>query len=121
MQGRKLVAASAAREEITLALSVYTSNLLSVMKKEIGLGSKEMRVEVSPCGGYVLCGLFDPGLAPHDDGDMWDFRPGDIMDKKIAVVGGSDIFILKRNEKGAWGKFAGKRDAAKICRLIVEG
>lgn len=118
MQNRKLVENSASAKEINSALSNYVAILSEFLMENLAQCKRHVFSSLSPCGTYIIVGLFETGLEPKDGGDIWNYRPDSMPGASFAVVGGSDIFICKRNERGRWTKFAAQRDSIAILQLI---
>lgn len=120
MQNHKLLKKGAMPNELKSTLSGYASILADCLKENIGFAKKKVFYSVSPCGRYVVLGLFDAGLEPEDGEDIWNSRPAAMPGATFAVVGGSDIFVCKNNERGKWTKFAAQRDSIAISQLVCE-
>ena len=118
MNDRSLFECSATQEERIDAVKVYIAHLADALGERFKLCGKKARVGVSEDGKTVLLGFFDEALAPGEDDNIWDDRPGNIASGGMAVVGGSDIFICKSNAKKSWTKHCGIRDAEVLAGVL---
>lgn len=108
-----------AEAETAKSVEIYCANLLEGVRDSYPLPEMVFKAACSPCGKYLLVGLFRPGLEPADGADIWGARPKSDSNAYIEIVGGSDIFIQKPNLRGMWGKFAGRKDAKEIVGMLA--
>lgn len=112
-------ASAISEAETARSVEIYCENLLEGVRDNYPLPEMLVKTACSPCGKYLLVGLFRPGLEPAEGADIWQSKPKSCTADYMEIVGGSDIFIQKRNLKGVWGKFAGRKDAKELSAMLV--
>ena len=118
MRNNKTMTPKFSEKDFKKALESYAQILKDNLKYK--QGETLLRASISPCSNYVMVALFKVGLAPSEDADIWKSRPKNMPPSEFEVVGGSDIFVCKANNRNVWGKFAAKRDSVVLSNILFD-